>query len=194
MPFATCFSVRKSITPPFSISMNDPQLALFQNEYGFGNKLSIEEDTLLQNMHSVQKRLGLPLTEFDARITREEPAHYQNNETANTHARPVPSHAYQFCVEMQTGTGKTYVYTKTIFELHKRYGFTKFIIVVPSVAVREGVYKSLETTGEHFGIQYDNVPCRFFIYHSAKLQKGKPQGHPWRHPGRLRHLQHHHAG
>ena len=70
---------------------------------------------------------------------------------------------------MGTGTGKTYVYTKTIFELNRKYGFTKFIIVVPSVAIREGVYKSFEITKEHFGLQYDNVPCRYFIYNSAKL-------------------------
>ncbi|MBM6939837.1 DEAD/DEAH box helicase family protein, partial [Pseudoflavonifractor phocaeensis] len=75
----------------------------------------------------------------------------------------------QFCIEMETGTGKTYVYTKTIFELNRKYGFTKFVIVVPSVAIREGVYKSFEITKEHFGLQYDNVPCRYFIYNSAKL-------------------------
>ena len=74
-----------------------------------------------------------------------------------------------FSEEMETGTGKTYVYTKTIFELNKRYGFTKFIIVVPSVAIREGVHKSLEVTREHFENQYDNVPCRYFIYNSSKL-------------------------
>ena len=61
---------------------------------------------------------------------------------------------------METGTGKTYVYTKTIFELNRKYGFTKFVIVVPSVAIREGVYKSFQVTQEHFGLQYDNVPCR----------------------------------
>ena len=70
---------------------------------------------------------------------------------------------------METGTGKTYVYTKTIFELHRRFGFTKFVVVVPSVAIREGVFKSFQVTEEHFALQYDNVPCRFFIYNSAKL-------------------------
>lgn len=70
---------------------------------------------------------------------------------------------------METGTGKTYVYTKTVFELNKRFGFTKFIIVVPSVAIREGVYKSFQITQEHFGILYNNVPCRYFIYSSARL-------------------------
>jgi type III restriction enzyme len=75
----------------------------------------------------------------------------------------------QFCVEMETGTGKTYVYTKTIYELHKQYGFTKYIVVVPSVAIREGVYKSLQVTADHFGTHYDHTPNRFFIYNSKKL-------------------------
>ena len=72
-------------------------------------------------------------------------------------------------MRLETGTGKTYVYTKTIFELNRRYGFTKFIVVVPSVAIREGVYKSFQVTEEHFALQYDSVPCRYFIYNSAKL-------------------------
>lgn len=119
------------------------QMTLLQNDFGVGNALLIDKETLLKNMHAVQKRSNLPLT----------------NDVDEM----------RFCVEMETGTGKTYVYTKTIFELNKRYGFTKFIIVVPSVAIREGVYKSFEITKEHFATQYDNVPCRYFIYNSAKL-------------------------
>lgn len=119
------------------------QISLLQNDFGIGNALLLDDAALLANMHEVQKRNHLPLTD----------------DLANK----------RFCIEMETGTGKTYVYTKTIFELHKRYGFTKFIIVVPSVAIREGVYKSLEITKEHFAVQYDNVPCRYFIYNSAKL-------------------------
>ncbi|MEO1927592.1 MAG: DEAD/DEAH box helicase family protein [Nautiliaceae bacterium] len=72
-----------------------------------------------------------------------------------------------FTVEMETGTGKTYVYTGTIFELNKRYGFSKFIIMVPSVAIREGVHKSLEITQEHFKELY-NKKLRFFIYDTKK--------------------------
>lgn len=119
------------------------QMTLLQNDFGIGNALLIGKDALLENMHAVQKRGNLPLTDDVDEM--------------------------RFCVEMETGTGKTYVYTKTIFELQKRYGFTKFIIVVPSVAIREGVYKSFEITKEHFATQYDNVPCRYFIYNSAKL-------------------------
>ena len=74
-----------------------------------------------------------------------------------------------FTVEMETGTGKTYVYLRTIFELNKRYGFTKFVIVVPSVAIKEGVYKSLQITEEHFKGLYAGVPFDYFLYDSAKL-------------------------
>ena len=70
---------------------------------------------------------------------------------------------------METGTGKTYVYLRSIFEMHKRYGFTKFIIVVPSIATKEGVYKSLLITKEHFKELYKNVSYDFFIYDSSKL-------------------------
>lgn len=82
-------------------------------ELGVGNVLRLSDDVLTANMCSVQKRNLLPMT--DSAVSR------------------------QFCIEMETGTGKTYVYTKTIFELNRRYGFTKFIVVVPSVAIREGV-------------------------------------------------------
>lgn len=125
----------------FSI-VEEKQLSLM-NDFGVGNGLYIDEKGILDNMHTVQKRNRLPMT---------------NNVSD-----------MQFCIEMETGTGKTYVYTKTIFELNRKYVFTKFIIVVPSVAIREGVYKSLEITKEHFSLQYDNVPCRYFIYNSVRL-------------------------
>lgn len=71
-------------------------------------------------------------------------------------------------IEMETGTGKTYVYIKTMFELHKRYGWSKFIVVVPSIAIREGVYKSFTMLEDHFMEQY-NKKARFFIYNSSNL-------------------------
>lgn len=76
-----------------------------------------------------------------------------------------------FSVEMETGTGKTYVYLRTIFELHQRHGFAKFIIVVPSVAIREGTLKTLEMTREHFRSLYNQVPYDYFVYDSKKLGK-----------------------
>ena len=74
-------------------------------------------------------------------------------------------------VEMETGTGKTYVYIKTIMELHKRYGWSKFIIVVPSVAIREGVKKSIDLTAEHFQQTYGSKPPGSFIYNSSQLHE-----------------------
>lgn len=135
------FAGQEKTHSTFSV-VEEKQISLI-NDLGVGNALYIDEKAVSDNMHAVQKRNRLPMTPdaFDM----------------------------QFCIEMETGTGKTYVYTKTIFELNRKYGFTKFIIVVPSVAIREGVYKSFETTKEHFGLQYDNVPCRYFIYNSAKL-------------------------
>lgn len=127
----------------FSVSQIDQQ-NLMQNEFGVGNALFVSDETIRENMHNIQRENNLELTTLD-------------------------ENGRSFCVEMETGTGKTFVYTKTIFEMNKKYGFTKFIIVVPSVAIREGVYKSFQTTNEYFANKYDNVPNRFFIYNSAKL-------------------------
>src|SRR4030095_14157774 len=76
-----------------------------------------------------------------------------------------------FSIEMETGTGKTYVYLRTIFELSRRYGFQKFIIVVPSVAIREGVLKNIEITGEHFRALYNNLPFESFVYDAKKVNR-----------------------
>ena len=123
-----------------------------QSEHGIGNALAVSQTDLLVNMQRTQKRNKLEKTN----------TLYPFNQTITENHR-------HFSIEMETGTGKTYVYTKTIFELNKRYGFTKFIIVVPSVAIREGVHKSLQITADHFGSQYDNVEHRYFIYNSSKL-------------------------
>ncbi|OGG55133.1 hypothetical protein A3D62_00830 [Candidatus Kaiserbacteria bacterium RIFCSPHIGHO2_02_FULL_49_11] len=80
---------------------------------------------------------------------------------------------YDFSIEMETGTGKTYVYLRTIFELNKRYGWKKFIVLVPSVAIREGVVKTLKITREHFAGLYDNVPYRFYEYQSKNITQVK---------------------
>lgn len=136
------FEGQRRTTATFGMEQNGNQTVL-QTEYGVGNALRISGEALLANMQAVQKRNNLPQTDDLA--------------------------GNQFSIEMETGTGKTYVYSKTIFELHKQYGFTKFIIVVPSIAIREGVYKSLQITQEHFASLYDNTPCRYFIYNSAKL-------------------------
>jgi len=119
------------------------RLAFAQTDLGIGNRLTLLDDELLANVHAVQLRHGLPPSSTLA--------------------------SGDFTVEMETGTGKTYVYLRTIFELNRRYGFTKFIIVVPSVAIKEGVYKSLQITEEHFKALYSGVPFEYFLYDSGKL-------------------------
>lgn len=136
------FDGQQKETSTFSMEKSGSQMRLFQ-DMGVANALYIGDERIIENMQAVQRRHNLP-------------------QTAELQGR-------QFSVEMETGTGKTYVYTKTIYELNRLYGFTKFIIVVPSVAIREGVYKSLQVTQEHFSAIYDNAPCRYFIYNSAKL-------------------------
>jgi type III restriction enzyme len=124
-------------------SFSQGELGLVQNELGVGNRLTLLDDELLANLNDIQLRNGL---------------------------RPSASLASgDFTVEMETGTGKTYVYLRSVFELNKRYGFTKFVIVVPSVAIKEGVYKTLQITAEHFRNLYAGVPCDFFLYDSSKL-------------------------
>ena len=119
------------------------QLGLVQNELGVGNRLSLLDGELLANLQQTQLRNGL--------------------------APSASLASGDFTIEMETGTGKTYVYLRTIFELNKRYGFTKFVIVVPSVAIKEGVYKTLQITQEHFRSLYAGVPVDFFLYESARL-------------------------
>lgn len=131
----------------FTVSVRGAQVGLFENELGIGNRIDITREDLEENIHAVQLENALPLTSF------------------------VKEKALNLSVEMETGTGKTYVYLRTIFELNKKYGFTKFIIVVPSIAIKEGVYKSLEITQEHFKSLYNNAIYNYFIYDSQKLEQ-----------------------
>jgi len=114
------------------------------SENGIGNHLSLSEEQILENVKSIQQRNEI----------REPVAELQG---------------MNFSVEMETGTGKTYVYLRTVYELHKLYGFKKFVIVVPSVAIREGVLKNLQITHEHFQSLYDKTSIRFDIYDSKKV-------------------------
>ena len=122
-----------------------PDLSLpgMENDLGIGNRLGLLDDEILMNLHDIQLRNGLAPSET---LT-----------------------SGDFTVEMETGTGKTYVYLRTIFELNRCYGFTKFVIVVPSVAIKEGVFHSIEITEEHFRGLYAGTPFDYFIYDSAKL-------------------------
>ncbi len=119
-------------------------------ELGYGNKLDLIEEDLLKNVIRIQDRNKLKRS---MRIVDD--------------LYGVPN----FAVEMETGTGKTYAYTRTIFELNRRYGFSKFIIVVPSVAIREGVKKSLEITETHFRELFPDQAYDHFVYDSTKLSR-----------------------
>lgn len=92
----------------------------------------------------------------------------RSNQIAPSNKLEGRSSGYNLTIEMETGVGKTYTYIKTMYELNRAYGWSKFIIVVPSIAIREGVYKSFEMTQEHFAEEYGKK-IRFFIYNSAQL-------------------------
>jgi type III restriction enzyme len=119
----------------------------FEENIGMANRLFLSDEAILENLKSIQHKNGIIAT-----------------------AKSVEEIAsYDFSIEMETGTGKTYVYLRTIIELHQQYGFSKFIIVVPSVAIREGVQKSLELMREHFMKLYDNQQFDYYVYDSKKL-------------------------
>ncbi|MDI6103083.1 DEAD/DEAH box helicase family protein [Actinoplanes sp. NEAU-A12] len=120
--------------------------------------IGLDAGRLLENIRAVQRRAGLPLsTCLAAGIPRPD-------------AVPSPGVVPNLDVEMETGTGKTYVYIKTIMELNRRYGWSRFIVVVPGVAIREGVRKTFEITAEHFQQAYGTRP-RHFTYDSSALHE-----------------------
>jgi type III restriction enzyme len=119
------------------------RMGFYESDLGIGNRLTLLDDEVHDNVKQIQLRNGLALSDSLS--------------------------SGDFTVEMETGTGKTYVYLRTIFELNKRFGFTKFVIVVPSVAIKEGVYKSLQMTEDHFRGLYAGVPYDYFQYDSSKM-------------------------
>ncbi len=129
------------------------------------NRLALDYDALLANLQAVQQDGGLPLSSNLAGL----PVAADFVATApvvNPEAAPlIPN----YTVEMETGTGKTYVYLRTIFQLNQQYGYRKFIIIVPSVAVREGVIKSLQLTASHLLGLYANPPYNYFTYNANNL-------------------------
>lgn len=125
------------------------------------NRLDLDESRLLDNLQAVQERNKLP---GDTALQCIE-------ESVETETGPKSIRFCNFSVEMETGTGKTYVYLRTALELHRRYGMRKFIVVVPSVAVREGVLKTLKITESHLRALYDNVPYRHTVYDSKNITK-----------------------
>ncbi|WP_290783303.1 DEAD/DEAH box helicase family protein [Exiguobacterium sp. UBA6309] len=135
--------IRKS---EFTIMDQSTQGKLF-GQIGIGNKIDVSHSKLLQNVHQIQIDQGIPI------------------------AKDFFNKFLQFNIEMETGTGKTFVYLKSILEMNRKYGFTKFIIVVPSVAIKEGVMKTLEMTRDHFRTQMQGQIYRSFMYDSSRLNE-----------------------
>lgn len=127
----------------FEFSLGLAQTSVQFTEYGVGNAIRLTPYEVIENLRRVQQRNGL----------------LESAELAGMN----------FSVEMETGTGKTYVYLRTIYELNKTYGLKKFIIVVPSIAIREGVLKNLEITHEHFQTLYGRTPLTYQVYDSRNV-------------------------
>jgi len=145
------FAGQPYLTPSYMMDrgyVKNEQIALDEAERftGFGNSRLVPElndGVILENINRIQRGNQIePSKQLEGR--------------------------YNLTVEMETGVGKTYTYIKTMYELNKRYGWSKFIVVVPSVAIREGVYKSFQITEEHFAEEYGKK-IRYFIYNSAQL-------------------------
>lgn len=130
----------------FEISFTTNMGLVDHTELGVGNRLILNDDLMLKNIHDVQ----------------------DNNDIENT---SLENEGKNFSIEMETGTGKTYVYLRTIFELNKKYGFKKFIIVVPSVAIREGSLKNLDITKDHFSYLFNSVPFDYYVYDSKRVSQ-----------------------
>jgi type III restriction enzyme len=151
--FVDLFDGQKLHKGDYSIEINDNITegmgSLFQSELGIGNNLVVSAESMLKNLHDIQERNDIdPISETE----------FEKN-------------GLNFSVEMETGTGKTYVYLRTIFELSQKYGFKKFIIVVPSVAIREGALKNIEITADHFKALYNNIEFEHFVYDSKKANR-----------------------
>ena len=127
------------------VSIQTPKM--IQAIEGVSNLLDIDPITIEENFKNVQEKNGIPI-----------------NSTLDS---------YDFTIEMETGTGKTYVYLRTILELNKHYGFSKFVIVVPSVAIKEGVKKTIDITRKHFSELYNNVSYTDFIFDSGNMSELK---------------------
>jgi type III restriction enzyme len=131
------------------------------SELGVGNVLRLTDEQLRENARTVQDRNDIEIGDPSQPL-----ASWSLFDTPMDAARTCP----HFSVEMETGTGKTYVYLRTIFELATRFGFKKYVIVVPSVAIREGVLKNLEITADHFRALYNEEP-RWFVYDAKQVSR-----------------------
>jgi type III restriction enzyme len=134
-----------------TLGMTQEEIEMFDpaDDTGYKNELvELSDEQLLDNIHTIQSQNNIKLSSSLVKDLGR----------------------CSLDIEMETGTGKTYVYIKTMFELNKKYGWSKFIVVVPSIAIREGVYKSFEITADHF-MEHYGKKARFFIYNSSNLNQ-----------------------
>lgn len=153
------FEIELSL-PQVSNDNPDQSSSEVLNEYHscVGNKLALSEEDILKNVQMVQKRFN----------NSHKKKNTETGETFGTLDLSEHLDGMHFSVEMETGTGKTYVYLRTIHELYKKYGFKKFVIVVPSIAIKEGVIKNLQITKDHFSMLYNNPEMDFHLYDPRK--------------------------
>ena len=142
------FSDQPLLTSTYMIDSGDGRETLLDDFTGWRNEPIIPgltDSKILENINTIQKENNIKVSEkLEGR--------------------------YNLTVEMETGVGKTYTYIKTMYELNKKYGWSKFIVVVPSVAIREGVHKSFEITQDHFAEEYGKK-IRYFVYNSSRLNQ-----------------------
>lgn len=131
--------------------LTESDFCLVDNHRICANRLTLSMEDVTDNMHAIQKRHNLPLSD----ITK----------------------GLRFSIEMETGTGKTYVYLRTMLTLNQRYGLKKFIIVVPSVAIREGVLQALDSTKSHFGVEFDHLMYHYAVYDGKKSNQIRQFAH-----------------
>src|SRR5579863_3130026 len=152
--------------PDFAVIQAGEGTGLFegqaQTEIGVSNRLAVTADEIRENVRRIQSRNDIDVPDSNAALES-----WPILGSAGEFVR----HCHHFSVEMETGTGKTYVYLRTIFELSRRYGFKKFIIVVPSVAIREGVLKNIDITREHFEALYNNIEFESFVYDAKRASR-----------------------
>lgn len=132
-----------------------------------GNSLVLDAAQIIKNTHKIQEKNGIERSE-----TKEGGFSFPTNFPLETSEKSL-NHGMNFSIEMETGTGKTYVYLRTIHELHQHYGWKKFIIVVSSIAIREGVLKNLEITREHFADLYNKPEMNYYVWDSKKTGQAR---------------------
>lgn len=149
--------------------INKQQLNFDTNPHGFRNHdLTLTEAQVLENIRKVQRSQNLPESETIDNFKTLKKDKFVFDKAYQKVA--LEASRYHLDIEMETGTGKTYCYIKTMFEMYKQFGWNKFIIVVPSIAIREGVFKSFQITAEHFQETY-HKKAKFFIYNSKRLHE-----------------------